>query len=48
MNVETGTEVSQFPEKEYVNGIFVAVWLEKRYVYTLPEMRKSYRYIFIV
>ncbi len=25
MNVEIGTESSQFPEKEYVNGIFVAV-----------------------
>jgi hypothetical protein len=24
-NVEIGTEVSQFPEKEYRNGIFVAV-----------------------
>jgi hypothetical protein len=26
MNVEIGTEASQFPEKEYINGIFVAVW----------------------
>jgi hypothetical protein len=26
MNVEIGTEAAQFPEKEYVNGIFVAVW----------------------
>jgi hypothetical protein len=25
MNVEIGTESAQFPEKEYVNGIFVAV-----------------------
>jgi hypothetical protein len=25
MNVEIGTEVAQFPEKEYINGIFVAV-----------------------
>ncbi len=25
MNVEIGTEASQFPEKEYVNGIFIAV-----------------------
>ncbi len=25
MNVEIGTEAAQFPEKEYVNGIFVAV-----------------------
>jgi hypothetical protein len=24
MNVETGTEAAQFPEKEYMNGIAVA------------------------
>jgi len=27
MNVEIETEGTQFPEKEYINGIFVAVWL---------------------
>ncbi len=26
MNVEMGTGVAQFPEKKYINGIFVAVW----------------------
>jgi hypothetical protein len=25
MNVEIGTETAQFPKKEYINGIFVAV-----------------------
>jgi hypothetical protein len=25
MNVEIGTEAAQFPEKEHINGIFVAV-----------------------
>ncbi len=25
MNVEIGTEASQFPEKKYINGIYVAV-----------------------
>ncbi len=25
MNVETGAEAAQFPEKEYINGIAVAV-----------------------
>jgi hypothetical protein len=25
MNVEIGTEVALFPEKEYINGIFLAV-----------------------
>jgi hypothetical protein len=24
MNVETGTEAAQFPEKEYIKGIFYA------------------------
>ncbi len=26
MNVEIGTEAAQFPEKEYINGIFVAMY----------------------
>ncbi len=26
MNVEIGTKGAQFPEKEYINGIFLAVW----------------------
>ncbi len=26
MNVEIGTEAAQFPEKEYINGSFVAVY----------------------
>jgi hypothetical protein len=25
MNVDIGTEAPQFPEKEYINGIFLAV-----------------------
>jgi hypothetical protein len=25
MNVDIGTEATQLPEKEYINGIFVAV-----------------------
>ncbi len=25
MTVEIGTEAAQFPEKEYINGIFLAV-----------------------
>jgi hypothetical protein len=27
MNVEIGTAAAQIPEKEYINGIFVAVFL---------------------
>jgi hypothetical protein len=27
MNVEIGAEAAQFPEKEYINGIFLAVYL---------------------
>jgi hypothetical protein len=26
MNVEIGAEVALFPEKEYISGIFLAVW----------------------
>ncbi len=26
MNVETGAEAALFPEKEYISGIFVAVY----------------------
>jgi hypothetical protein len=26
MNVEVGAEAALFPEKEYIKGIFVAVW----------------------
>jgi hypothetical protein len=26
MNVDIGTGAAQFPEKEYMNGISVAVW----------------------
>jgi hypothetical protein len=26
MNVEIGAEAALFPEKEYINGIFVAGW----------------------
>jgi hypothetical protein len=28
MNVEIGTEAAQFAEKEYINGIFLAVWAQ--------------------
>jgi hypothetical protein len=27
MNVEIKTEAAQLPEKEYINGIFLAVWV---------------------
>jgi hypothetical protein len=29
MNVEIGAEATQFPEKEYINRIAVAVWNNK-------------------
>ncbi len=29
MNVEIVAEAALFPEKEYINGIFVAVWMWK-------------------
>jgi hypothetical protein len=30
MNVEIRTEAARFPEKEYINGIFVALQLDKK------------------
>jgi hypothetical protein len=30
MNVEIGAEAALFPEKEYINGIFVAVYSSLR------------------
>jgi hypothetical protein len=30
MNVEIGIEAAQFPEKEFINGIFVAVHRDKK------------------
>ncbi len=35
MNVEIGAEAAQFPEKEYINGIFVAVYYRSPCIYTL-------------
>jgi hypothetical protein len=39
MNVEIGTEAAQFPEKEYINGIFVAVQLRMNEVQGLALIR---------
>jgi hypothetical protein len=32
MNVEIRTEAAQFPEKEYISGIFLAVWEIRGYI----------------
>jgi hypothetical protein len=32
MNMEIGTEAAQFPEKEYINAIAVAVCAKKLYL----------------
>jgi hypothetical protein len=32
MNVEIATEAAQFPEKEYINGIFVSVQARNRFL----------------
>ncbi len=37
MNVEMGTEASQIPENEYINGIFVAVWMAWNVKRTWPD-----------
>ncbi len=33
MNVEIGTEAAQFPEKEYINGIFLAVYSRMKIIF---------------
>jgi hypothetical protein len=38
MNVEIETEAAQFPEKEYINGIFVAVWMSEPFLYLLRSL----------
>ncbi len=45
MNVEIGTEAAQFPEKEYINGIFLAVrvasdYLHRCRVFALVRIKK--------
>ncbi len=39
MNVEIGTEAAQFPEKEYINGFFVALQLSLP-LYTVKMKRE--------
>ncbi len=40
MNVEIWTEAEQFPEKEYINGIFDAVYWEKEMVKKMEMARE--------
>jgi hypothetical protein len=46
MNVEIGTEAAQFPEKEYINGIFLAVqgqldWKKDQCLMKQPDKEKG-------
>jgi hypothetical protein len=42
MNVEIGAEAALFPEKEYIKGIFAAVFLSSRSVpFTLTTVQVS-------
>ncbi len=46
MNVEIGTEAAQFPERDYINGIFVAVrtdWYTEQTV-LLGAAKQSFSY----
>jgi hypothetical protein len=36
--VEIGTEAAQFPEKEYINGIFLAVLFHEGYLLLLMKI----------
>ncbi len=45
MNVEIGTEAALFPEKEYINGIFLAVrYLKKKNAKKQREKKSSKNY----
>ncbi len=39
---ETGTESTQFPEKEYINGIFVAVHVKIFFFYKAKQQKKMW------
>jgi hypothetical protein len=38
MNLEIGTEAARFPEKEYINGIFVAAQAIRAPIYKLSSI----------
>jgi hypothetical protein len=44
MNVEIGAEAAQFPEKEYINGIAVAVRVMKVCTANEGPVRIQYKY----
>jgi hypothetical protein len=57
MNVDIGTEAAQFPEKEYINGIFLAVCnfipatlhsIDRNSALNLRQYIKKYLFIFSV
>jgi hypothetical protein len=47
MNVEIGAEAAQFPEKEYINGIAVAVWVCLQQASTLCYVVPCRKKVFI-
>jgi hypothetical protein len=44
MNVEIGAEAAQFPEKEYINGIAVAVCVKHIYELSLDMQKYQRKY----
>jgi hypothetical protein len=42
MIVEIGAEAAQFPEKEYMNGIFLAVWCNYTFIYSTISGKKTH------
>ncbi len=43
MNVEIGAQAALFPEKEYINGIAVAVQLQAEYNWLAAGAYKSFK-----
>jgi hypothetical protein len=48
MNVEIGAQATLFPEKEYINGIFVAVFISSKGNSLLGEIRVKKKSAIIV
>ncbi len=41
MKVEIGTEAAQFPEKEYINGIFLAISIQTCPLHTHTNLESA-------
>ncbi len=47
MNVEIGAEAALFPEKEYINGITVEVYMRRLLHFKYPYKKENFIFFFI-